>query len=309
MRVREPVGRRRPDGWGGCLGLHRMPCRQLGAVVLDLAHARLPVLWPRAGGHHLTNVILHAATAVLFFLVLWRMTGLAWPSALAAVLFAVHPLRVESVAWIAERKDVLSGLFFMLTLGAYVSYVRERQEGYGRDLVHVGLCPDESSRKAFSARIGPLHFNLRYLAVIVFFALGLMSKPILVTLPFLLLLLDYWPLGRPLGFGTLCLEKSPAVGAGSRLLRDDRLGAGQGIGPERIPFSRVADRQCPDFIRRIPGPVLLSGGIGARIPPAALPSCPWGDSSGRFWFCPGSRSRPWFGDGNIPTCWSAGSGT
>ncbi len=81
---------------------------------------------PRAGGHHLTNVLLHAATAVLLFLVFSRMTGRVWPSALVAALFAVHPLRVESVAWVTERKDVLSGLFFVLTLRAYVDYVRQR---------------------------------------------------------------------------------------------------------------------------------------------------------------------------------------
>ena len=77
-----------------------------------------------AGGHHLTNVLLHAATAILLFLVLRRMTGLLWRSAFVAAVFAVHPLRAESVAWVAERKDVLSGSFFMLTLGAYVRYVR-----------------------------------------------------------------------------------------------------------------------------------------------------------------------------------------
>ncbi|MBU4271406.1 MAG: tetratricopeptide repeat protein [Planctomycetes bacterium] len=120
-----------------------------------------------AGGHHLTNLLLHAATAILLFLVLRQMTGRLWPSALAAALFAVHPLRVESVAWVTERKDVLSGLFFMLTLAAYVGYARHRR------------------------------FSLvRYLAVIVLFALGLMSKPMLVTLPCVLLLLDYWPLRR-----------------------------------------------------------------------------------------------------------------
>ena len=117
-------------------------------------------------GHHLTNVLLHAASAVTLFLALWRMTGALWPSALVAALFALHPLRVESVAWVAERRDVLSGLFFMLTLGAYGEYVRQPQS------------------------LG------RYLAVVVFFALGLMAKPMLVTLPPLLLLLDYWPLGR-----------------------------------------------------------------------------------------------------------------
>ncbi len=119
-----------------------------------------------AGGHHLTNVLLHAATAVLLFLVLRRLTGGFWSSALVAALFAVHPLHVESVAWVTERKDVLSGLFFMLTLGAYLGCVRH-------------------------------HFSVgRYSAMMVFFALGLMAKPMLVTLPFVLLLLDYWPLRR-----------------------------------------------------------------------------------------------------------------
>ena len=117
------------------------------------------------GWHHLTNLLLHAATAVLLFLVLNRMTASIWPSAFAAALFALHPLRVESVAWVAERKDVLSGLFFVLTLAAYLHYTRSR-----------------------SWR--------RYLPVAFFFALGLMSKPMLVTLPFVLLLLDYWPLKR-----------------------------------------------------------------------------------------------------------------
>ncbi len=117
-------------------------------------------------GYHLTNVLLHAATAILLFLVLWRMTGDLWPSAFVAAVFAIHPLRVESVAWVSERKDVLSGLFFMLTLAAYLGYVR----------------------RPFSP--------LRYLTVIAAFALGLMAKPMLVTLPFVLLLLDYWPLRR-----------------------------------------------------------------------------------------------------------------
>ena len=84
-------------------------------------------LWP--GGHHLTSVVLHAATAVLLLLVLLRMTGALWPSAFVAVVFAIHPLRVESVAWVAERKDVLSGLFFVLTIGAYARYVERPSLG------------------------------------------------------------------------------------------------------------------------------------------------------------------------------------
>ncbi len=139
-------------------------------------------LWP--GGHHLTNVLLHALTVVLLFLVLRQMTGRLWPSALAAAIFALHPLRVESVAWVSERKDVLSGLFFMLTLWAYVRYVR----------------------RPFS--LG------RYLAVAAFFALGLMAKPMLVTLPAVLLLLDYWPLeraGKSASWPRLVLEKLPLL--------------------------------------------------------------------------------------------------
>jgi protein O-mannosyl-transferase len=124
------------------------------------------VLGHDAGVHHLTNVLLHAATAILLFLVLWRMTGQLWPSALVAAIFAIHPLRAESVAWVTERKDVLSGLLFMLTLAAYLRYVRQR-------------------------------FALgRYLVVLACFILGLAAKPMAVALPFLLLLLDYWPLGR-----------------------------------------------------------------------------------------------------------------
>ncbi len=120
----------------------------------------------KAGGHHWMNIVLHAVTAVLLLLLVRQMTGRLWPSALVAVLFAIHPLRVQSVAWIAERKDVLSGLFFVLTLGAYLRYVR-----------------------------GPRTAG-RYTVVCVFFVLGLLAKPMLVTLPMVLLLLDYWPLRR-----------------------------------------------------------------------------------------------------------------
>jgi protein O-mannosyl-transferase len=119
----------------------------------------------RAWGHHLVNVLLHTASTVLLFLVFRQMTCRAWPAALVAALFAIHPLHVESVAWVTERKDTLSGLFFMLALGAYVGYV------------HAG-----SKRW--------------YMAILVLFALGLVAKPVVITLPFVLLLLDYWPLRR-----------------------------------------------------------------------------------------------------------------
>ncbi len=122
-------------------------------------------------GHHLTNVFLHGLTAILLFLVLQNMTGALWRSALVAAIFAIHPLRVESVAWVAERKDVLSGLFFMLTLWAYGGYVEKFKIQNSKFKVYYGLA-------------------------LLFFALGLMAKPMLVTLPFVLLLLDYWPLRR-----------------------------------------------------------------------------------------------------------------
>src|SRR5437868_9379817 len=131
-----------------------------------------------AGGHHLTNVLLHATAVILLFEFLRITTAAPWASAVAAVIFAVHPLRVESVAWIAERKDVLSGVLFMLTLVAYAKYARERT--WWRMTI-VAIC----------------------------LSLGLMSKPMLVTTPLLLLLLDYWPLNRAESFASLVLEKIP----------------------------------------------------------------------------------------------------
>lgn len=128
-----------------------------------MADAQIFGIDPR--GHHLTSVLLHGVNCVLLFLLLLRVTGARWRSALVAALFAVHPLHVESVAWVAERKDVLSTLFLLLTILAYAAYVR---------------------------RPGPW----RYTLTLILFALGLMAKPMLVTLPCLLLLLDYWPLGR-----------------------------------------------------------------------------------------------------------------
>ena len=132
------------------------------------------------GGHHLTNILLHTASVILLFLVLRQMTGRLWRSAFVAAVFAIHPLRVESVAWVAERKDVLSAFFFMLTLGAYVRYVRRPPS------------------------------MIRYGAVVLFFALGLLSKNMLVTMPFVLLLLDYWPLNRLSGFSPRVLLRRVA---------------------------------------------------------------------------------------------------
>jgi tetratricopeptide (TPR) repeat protein len=135
----------------------------------------------QAGGHHFTNVLLHTATVIVLFLVLRQMTGALWRSAFVAAVFAVHPLRVESVAWVAERKDVLSGLFFMLTMAAYVRYAR------------LPWSP------------------ARYGLVVLLFALGLMCKPMLVTLPLVLWLLDYWPLQRAESARRLVMEKLPLL--------------------------------------------------------------------------------------------------
>ena len=125
----------------------------------------------KPAGHHLTSLLLHAANAILLFLLLNRLTGALWRSAFVAAFFALHPLRVESVAWISERKDVLSAFFWMLSVGAYIRY-------------------------ADNLKFEISNFKFFYALALVFFALGLMAKPMLVTLPFVLLLLDYWPLGR-----------------------------------------------------------------------------------------------------------------
>ena len=133
-------------------------------------------------GHHATNLLLHLASVILLFLILMRTTRSVWRSFFVAALFGIHPLHVESVAWIAERKDVLSTLFWMLTIGAYVLYAE--RPGWKR-----------------------------YLTVAALYALGLMAKPMLVSLPLALLILDYWPLRRlkSAGLTRLVTEKSPML--------------------------------------------------------------------------------------------------
>src|SRR6266478_4638652 len=159
-----------------------------------------------AGGHHATNLVLHTIAALLLFRVLRQMTGALWKSAIVAALFAVHPLHVESVAWVSERKDVLSTVFFLLMLGAYFRYTRTRSV-------------------------------TRYLAVAVLFVAGLMSKPMLVSAPVILLLLDYWPLRR---FEQLSLTKERAKAAKSgdqwRVRRDLFL--------EKVPLLAIAAGSC-----------------------------------------------------------------
>jgi protein O-mannosyl-transferase len=174
-------------------------------------------------GHHLTNVLLHALATVFLFLALRELTGVFWLSAVVAAVFAIHPLRVESVAWIAERKDVLSGVFFMLTLWAYARYARSNRFSPGR-----------------------------YTTVIVLFALGLMCKPTLVTLPFVLLLLDYWPLRRVAAVraSTSKVRRSARDHPGKRRGKTPSAGglpAGKPIGyllVEKLPFFVLSAVSC-----------------------------------------------------------------
>jgi Flp pilus assembly protein TadD len=187
-------------------------------------------LW--AGGHHLTNVALHTATAVLLFLALREMTGSLWRSAFVAAVFAIHPLRVESVAWIAERKDVLSGVFFMLTLWAYALYARRPSRG-------------------------------RYAAVALWYGVGLLCKNMLVTLPFVLLLLDWWPLhrmGRMAFFWGLVKEKIPLL----------LLSVGSCVATVLVP-EKVVDSEKLPFLERI-GNAVVSYGVYLRqmVFPAGL---------------------------------------
>jgi tetratricopeptide (TPR) repeat protein len=158
---------------------------------------------PNPGWMHLVNVLLHLANALLLFAVLKKMTGALWQSAFVAAAFALHPMHVESVAWIAERKDVLSTLFMLLTLAAYIGYVKR-----------------------------PSIF--RYLIALTLFAAGLMAKPMLVTLPLLLLLLDYWPLNR--------FDPQPAKTSGRQNRKPSPIGAG------RPPAYRIMVEKIPFFV-------------------------------------------------------------
>jgi Tfp pilus assembly protein PilF len=181
------------------------------------------------GAHHLVSALVHAANAVLLFTVVRRLTGAFWQSLAVAALFAAHPLRVESVAWAAERKDVLSAFFGFLTLGAYLGYVR---------------------------RPGPR----RYLALLLLFGLGLLAKPTFVTLPLLLLLLDWWPLGRltgetsPRRMGGLVLEKAPLLALSAALswvtLCAQNAGTASSLTPELPARVTNALVSCAVYLRQ-----------------------------------------------------------
>src|SRR5213596_219856 len=179
-----------------------------------------------AGGHHATNIILHTIAVLLLFQVLRQMTGAVWKSTIVAALFAVHPLHVESVAWVSERKDVLSAVFFLLMLAAYVCYAR---------------APSVT----------------RYLAVAVLFAAGLMSKPMLVSAPVILLLLDYWPLRR-------FEQPSSTTGKGKISKSGNQRRVIRGLFLEKVPLVVLSAGSCLVTF------VLQKRATGA-IPPLPLP--------------------------------------
>ncbi len=182
------------------------------------------------GGHHFSNVLFHIANSLLLFWLLQRMSAALWCSAFVAAMFALHPVNVESVAWVSERKNVLSTFFWMLTLMAYARYC-------------------ERSNLA------------RYLLVVLVFALGLLAKPMLVTLPFVLLLLDYWPLERfsfkgdwPGRLLRLILEKAPLLILSALLIYLASLSV-QGLGIiksiEALPMSLRIENALVSYVKYI----------------------------------------------------------
>ncbi|HEV2320536.1 MAG TPA: tetratricopeptide repeat protein [Verrucomicrobiae bacterium] len=178
------------------------------------------------GAHHMISVLIHAANAVLLFVLLNYMTGAMWRSAFVAALFAWHPLHVESVAWACERKDVLCAFFWMLALLCYAHYVEGKR------------APSSSSSSSSSAIPQSTIRNVLYWLALLFFACGLMSKPMVVTLPFVLLLLDFWPLQR----------------VGSRQTQDGRFNASTLLRVliEKFPFLVLSSASCLATVHATP---------------------------------------------------------
>jgi protein O-mannosyl-transferase len=198
-------------------------------------------------GHHLTSVLLHAVNTGLVFLLLRRLTGALWRSVWVAALFGWHPLRVESVAWVAERKDVLSVFFGLLALMAYARYaqaqslkskVQRLKSEAGAEDAESGMQkpgkPETQHASRFTFHVSRLapHAGAFYFLSLFLYALGLMSKPMLVTWPFVMLLLDYWPLKR----NAECGIRSAEPGAG---------GTGQG---RTLPWTKLVWEKIPFFV-------------------------------------------------------------
>ncbi|HVV02189.1 MAG TPA: tetratricopeptide repeat protein [Verrucomicrobiae bacterium] len=204
----------------------------------------------RPGMHHLTNLLIHAASSILLFLALYQMTRARGCSAFAAALFAVHPLHVESVAWVAERKDVLSGLFFMLTLLAYRKYTATGSDGVP-DAPRISPASTRSIRDEVELvpALRRMFASPAYWLCLLSFACGLMSKPMLVTVPFVLLLLDYWPLCR-LRFARQGWRLAPGSANWKSLL------------VEKIPFFLLTILSCL---------ITMRAQTAAMVDPHALP--------------------------------------
>jgi tetratricopeptide (TPR) repeat protein len=228
-----------PDTIAWAFGFHVSNWHPL-TWLSHMADAQLFGLDP--AGHHVVSLLLHVLNVALLFLVLDRMTGKRWTSAFVAAFFAVHPLHVESVAWVSERKELLCTLFMLLALGAYREYA------------------------AFPGR-------RRYLVLVAFFILGLMAKPMLVTLPFVLLLLDFWPLGRMEaaskageafgGVGRLAVEKIPLflISAASCAITYSAQSMGRAVTGQFFPLDlRVynAVLSCARYIGKMFYPAALS---------------------------------------------------
>jgi tetratricopeptide (TPR) repeat protein len=192
-----------------------------------------------AGGHHLVNVLWHAANTVLLFLLLRQMTASLWRAAFVAALFGVHPLRAESVAWVSERKDVLSAFFFILSIGAYLRHVRK---------------PSTAG----------------YVAVVLLFALGLLAKSMVATLPVVLLLLDYWPLGRLhdwAEFRQRLKEKIPLFALAAAACMATALMPGLVVNAHPVPFpERIGNAlvSCVVYLRQM----VFPAGLAASYPNA-----------------------------------------
>lgn len=192
----------------------------------------------RPWGHHLTNVLLHAANTMLLFVLLRRLTGAIWRSAVVAALFGWHPLHVESVTWVAERKDVLSAFFGLLAILMYVHYANAKMS--------KSAVEDQKERASASYLLS----SIFYLLSLLMFALGLMSKPMVVTLPFVMLLFDFWPLGR--------LELNT---------ENWKLNTFGGLVLEKIPFLVLAAGSCWLTLRAQQEAIVSTKGlaVGARI--------------------------------------------
>jgi tetratricopeptide (TPR) repeat protein len=231
----------------------------------------------RPGWHHFTNVLFHVANTLLLFLLLQRMTGAFWRSAWVAALFAFHPLHVESVAWVAERKDVLSTLCFLLTVWAYAEYVRQSTAHGPRSTLRnpkPGVAAGPATKRAPRTTQHASHFTFAvspfYLLSLLFFALGLMSKPMLVTLPFVLLLLDYWPLNRVRNAECGVRNAGQVASQAPRTT----LRALLGLIPEKVPFLLLGAASCviTFLVQRKGGAVLDVGNfpLPARIANALM---------------------------------------